>query len=147
MCYLPSLEPPPVPIINTSSLPAKSPKVVMFGLGLAAALGLLFCFNPASTQLYPPCPLHALAGLYCPGCGSLRAVHQLLHGHVRAAFGYNPVLLIILPFLGALSWKGVGFIGLGSHGLRWWYWSRMESFATFPFGPFACWPLWGSMNA
>jgi len=69
---------------------------------LAAALGLLYLFDPAETHLFPPCAFHALTGLYCPGCGSTRAVHQLLHGCVSGALSMNPLLVISLPFLALL---------------------------------------------
>jgi hypothetical protein len=67
---------------------------------ICAALLVLFVFNPAGSSFYPPCPFHKLTGLYCPGCGSLRAIHQLLHGNLSAAFGLNPLMFLSLPFLG-----------------------------------------------
>lgn len=42
------------------------------------------------------CPFYTLTGLYCPGCGSGRAVQSLYHGHVVQAVRYN----ILLPVLG-----------------------------------------------
>ena len=60
---------------------------------------LLFFFNPADVYFFPPCPFHYITGLYCPGCGSLRAVHQLLHGNLRAAFDLNPLMVLMLPFV------------------------------------------------
>ncbi len=76
---------------------------------------LLWAFDPASAGVFPPCPLRYLTGLYCPGCGSLRAVHQLLHGNLAAAWAMNPLTILLLPFLGyglaseALSvWRGRG---------------------------------------
>jgi Protein of unknown function (DUF2752) len=68
-------------------------------LGGAAAL-FVFVVDPARAALYPPCLFHILTGLYCPGCGSARAVHQLLHGHVAAAFGLNPAATLFVPVLG-----------------------------------------------
>jgi hypothetical protein len=68
-------------------------------LGIAVVYVLYTC-NPARSAFYPPCPFHALTGLYCPGCGSLRALHQLLHGHLAVAFGLNPLAIVSLPFLG-----------------------------------------------
>jgi len=50
--------------------------------------------------LNPVCPIHQLTGLNCPGCGATRALHQLVHGHVGAAVGFNPLVIIGLPFLG-----------------------------------------------
>jgi hypothetical protein len=61
---------------------------------------LLYARDPAHGHLYPPCPFHAMTGLDCPGCGTLRALHQLSHGHVGTAFGLNPLSVVALPFLG-----------------------------------------------
>src|ERR1051325_4831726 len=66
---------------------------------LAAAIILLRTFDPASSGLFPPCPVYYFTGLYCPGCGSLRAVHQLLHGHLQAAWAMNPLSVTLFPFL------------------------------------------------
>ncbi|HVV70051.1 MAG TPA: DUF2752 domain-containing protein, partial [Verrucomicrobiae bacterium] len=43
------------------------------------------------------CIFHQTTGLLCPGCGSLRALHQLLHGNWVAAFHYNALLVGCLP--------------------------------------------------
>jgi hypothetical protein len=40
-----------------------------------------------------------LTGLYCPGCGTLRALHQLLHGQILLALALNPLAMLALPFL------------------------------------------------
>lgn len=74
--------------------------LLTISLGGIAAAYVLYTFNPAGSAFYPPCPFHALTGLYCPGCGSLRALHHLLHGHVATAFGFNPLMVASLPFLG-----------------------------------------------
>jgi hypothetical protein len=65
----------------------------------AAALVTLHLFDPATSGIFPPCPVRYLTGWYCPGCGSLRAVHQLLHGNLRAAWALNPLTILLLPFL------------------------------------------------
>lgn len=69
--------------------------------GTVALLGavVLFLFDPALSRLFPPCLLHETTGLYCPGCGSLRSLHQLLHGNLARAFSLNPLLILFLPFL------------------------------------------------
>jgi hypothetical protein len=75
--------------------------IVLIAGGMITALAVvaLKTFDPAKSSLFPPCPLHALTGWYCPGCGSLRAMHQLLNGHLQAAFAMNPFAVIALPFL------------------------------------------------
>ena len=66
---------------------------------VAAGLAMLRVFDPATSGIFPPCPVHYLTGWYCPGCGSLRAIHQLLHGSLRAAWALNPLTVVLLPFL------------------------------------------------
>lgn len=50
--------------------------------------------------LLPPCPFRALTGLYCPGCGSTRALDALVHGDVARAFDMNLLGLLLSPLLG-----------------------------------------------
>jgi hypothetical protein len=80
---------------------SRSDRVLLFaGLTVAAlAIAALRIFNPATSAIFPPCPFHALSGLYCPGCGSLRALHLLLNGQGRAAFAMNPLAVTVFPFL------------------------------------------------
>jgi hypothetical protein len=66
---------------------------------VASAVVMLHFFDPATSGVFPPCPVRYLLGWYCPGCGSLRAVHQLLHGNLRAAWALNPLTVVLLPFL------------------------------------------------
>lgn len=42
-----------------------------------------------------------LTGYLCPGCGSQRAIHALLHCDVAAAFCVNPYLVLMLPLAAA----------------------------------------------
>jgi hypothetical protein len=69
--------------------------LVVAGVGLA----LLCVFDPATSGIFPPCPFRYLTGWYCPGCGSLRAMHQLLHGNLREAWALNPMAVLLLPFV------------------------------------------------
>ena len=61
---------------------------------LCAAASLLFLFDPANTWWFPSCPFRAVTGWLCPLCGSLRAVHALLHGAPRAALALNPLATV-----------------------------------------------------
>lgn len=82
---------------------------------LITVLTLVYRSNPATSGLFPPCPFLWLTGFYCPGCGSLRAFHQLLHGNLRAAFAFNPFAVLAFPFLayGSASW--VSFLVRGKY--------------------------------
>lgn len=61
---------------------------------------LLFVFNPEENVIFPKCPFLMLTGLKCPGCGSQRAIHSLLHLDFVAAFKYNAMLVMMLPVVG-----------------------------------------------
>jgi len=75
---------------------------ITWGTVAFALLCVLYAVNPSVSRLFPPCPLHWLTGLYCPGCGSLRATHLLLHGNLSGAFDMNPLMVLSLPVLGLL---------------------------------------------
>jgi len=63
-------------------------------------LALLYFFIDARyTNFFPRCPFFTLTGLYCPGCGSQRAVSALLHGKFLQALNYNAILVASLPFI------------------------------------------------
>jgi uncharacterized protein DUF2752 len=64
-----------------------------------AGLILLRVFDPTTSGIFPPCPIRYLTGLYCPGCGSLRAMHALLHGELARAWAMNPLMIVMLPFV------------------------------------------------
>src|SRR5512138_2851634 len=58
---------------------------------------ILFFFNPAHSSFYPFCLFYKTTGLLCPGCGGLRATHQLLHGHVPEALHLNALFVLGIP--------------------------------------------------
>lgn len=73
--------------------------VVLLWLTIVAGAICLFVLEPGKSVFLPVCPFRWLTGFTCPGCGSTRGMHQLLHGNVVAAFQLNPLLLLALPFL------------------------------------------------
>jgi hypothetical protein len=75
-------------------LPAET--VVIAALGLVA-VPLLIVADPAANSFFPPCPFRALTGWLCPGCGSTRAMHALLHGHLIEALRLNAFAVAAVP--------------------------------------------------
>jgi hypothetical protein len=76
--------------------------VLRFVLSTAALIvgaAVLYFFNPAQFGFYPTCMFYKTTGLLCPGCGTLRATHQLLHGHIEAAFRFNALIVSSLPLV------------------------------------------------
>jgi len=108
------------------------------GLGALVLSGaaVLYSFEPGVARGYPPCPLHLVTGLYCPGCGSLRALHQLLHGHVTRAFSLNPLLVLSLPFLAFLSLRPPL---LYRPWLAWWCFAVLVGYGVLR--NLTCWPF------
>src|SRR4026208_1266100 len=76
----------------------RSTVIAIWSLLLAGA-AYLFVFEPGKSGFFPPCIFRLLTGFTCPGCGSTRAMHQVVHGHFIAAFELNPLLLLAIPFL------------------------------------------------
>jgi len=71
--------------------------------GLAGAgLGYLAMFDPNRPGHYPACPFLFLTGYYCPGCGGLRALHDLIHGQLAAAWSENLLVVLAVPVVVAL---------------------------------------------
>lgn len=70
-----------------------------------AAVGAVVYFevDPARSRLFPKCPFYVLTGLKCPGCGSQRALHCLLHMDVIGAMRHNFMLVASLPLLALLA--------------------------------------------
>ena len=72
--------------------------VILIALAAIFAVFIYATFDPETTP-FPKCPFFWATGLKCPGCGSQRALHQLLHLRVGAAFGYNACLVLFIPVL------------------------------------------------
>ena len=70
--------------------------------GLILGIGLAYAVFVGLTGFSIPCPIHALTGLLCPGCGVTRMCMALLALDFPAAWNANPVLLLLLPILAAL---------------------------------------------
>jgi hypothetical protein len=71
---------------------------VQSGLLLAVVIGALAAVairDPRTYGLGPLCPSLRLFGIHCPGCGSTRATHDLMHGEVASAFRCNPLMVLV----------------------------------------------------
>lgn len=85
---------------KTSAL--KKALVALVPLAIAGIGVLYFFFDPSSSGWFPRCPLRMLTGLPCPGCGSQRAIHALLHADFEGALRYNAMLPLFLPLIAIL---------------------------------------------
>jgi len=101
---------------------------LLTGLGALAACAYLWMFPPDTTRFGPVCAFYKFTGLYCPGCGSTRALYHLLHGNVAKAFRYNPFFVFFAPWL---VWQYAAW-GLQLIGVR----------SVPAFRPRSAWPLY-----
>ena len=76
-------------------------------LVIASVIALLYFFDPATAGFYPPCLFKTVLGMGCPGCGSLRAVHRLLHGEFAAAWALNRTIFFAVPLAAIAGVFGV----------------------------------------
>ena len=83
-----------------------APPLLVAGGALAASLALRLR-DPHEAGSWGLCPWLLLTGTACPGCGGLRAVYDLTHGDVAAAFSSNALLVVSLPLLAALWTRSV----------------------------------------
>lgn len=76
------------------------------GAVVLCAVALLHVRDPHDQGSYAYCPVNFLTGLQCPGCGGLRAVNDLSHGHLVDALSSNLVVVgLVLP-LAMVLWLG-----------------------------------------
>ncbi|MBD7917009.1 DUF2752 domain-containing protein [Cellulomonas sp. Sa3CUA2] len=78
---------------------------VPFAVAGAAVAGavLLVARTPYAPLSYGYCPSLLFLGVSCPGCGGLRATHDLLTGDLVGAWAANPLWTLIAPLL-VLLW-------------------------------------------
>ncbi len=66
--------------------------------GVLVLLPLYYLWDP-ERGLFPACPFHSITGFYCTGCGSQRALHDLMHLDLAGSFSHNllfpPAILLL----------------------------------------------------
>ena len=84
-------------------------KVAITGGVLLCLVGVVifFHFDPSGEKWFPRCVFFTLTGFKCPGCGSQRAIHSLLHLDFCQAFRYNGLLFLLIPYMAMLLISGI----------------------------------------
>lgn len=76
----------------------------LFAAGaVGAATIALHLRDPHDSGSWGYCPLYAMTGIYCPGCGGLRAVNDLTKFDVGAAASSNLLFVASIPVI-VLMW-------------------------------------------
>jgi len=127
----------------TGALTAVPHRALAVAAGVAAPFVAVLALDPNQAGHYPTCPFRAYVGLDCPGCGSLRALHDLGHGDLAGALDHNAVLVLFLPLLGVelvrwvtgrtasplLQWRYTPLVTLVVLGA----WMLVRNLPVFPF--------------
>ena len=85
--------------------------------GILAASAVVWYYDPTKAGFFPVCPLYALTGLACPGCGLTRGFHALLHGDVIGALDFN-ALLPLFAITIAYGFAAMAHFAIRGRGLR-----------------------------
>jgi hypothetical protein len=88
-------------LTTTRPVSVAAPLAVLAG-GVAAVV-VVATSDPEEPGHYPTCPFLSVTGWWCPGCGSLRAVHALAHGDIGTAIDRNVLTVLAVPAL-VLAW-------------------------------------------
>lgn len=96
--------PPRSPAVRGRLRAARGPLVI--GAGAAVAALALVLMDPNEPGSWGACPVYALTGRYCAGCGVLRATHDLLVGDLAGAWSMNPLWVVVVPVVvfGWIRW-------------------------------------------
>ena len=78
-------------------------KAILWVIGLSCFFLVYHYFDPTHSQWAPKCPFWLLTGYYCPGCGSQRAIHCFLNGHIWEGIRHNYILVPSLLYVMVLT--------------------------------------------
>ncbi len=92
-------EPEHPPLNRRQRVLVRAGIVAVAAVLVGAGLFVLASVRPTEESFYPKCMSYRVLGIHCPGCGTTRALHSLLNGHVEQAFAYNPLIALISPYL------------------------------------------------
>ena len=74
----------------------KRAKKLLRELGWILVMGIAYAIWFSFTGIGIPCPIRAVTGYRCPGCGITHFAVNLLHGRVWEAFEANQFVLYLL---------------------------------------------------
>jgi hypothetical protein len=116
--------------IFTGVQPEKRPVAERLAAAVGAASlisgsGAVAYFDPAKANFFPVCPLFALTGFACPGCGLTRGFHSLFHGDIISAIDFN-ALIPVWALIFAYVFVSLILLAVRGRGLPMWpTWPRL----------------------
>jgi len=96
-------------------------------ISMIAGAGAVAYFDPTRANFFPVCPLFALTGFACPGCGLTRGFHALFHGDIITALDFNFLIPVWAVIFG---WVTVSLMLLAVHGRGLYMWPTRPSFMS-----------------
>lgn len=69
-------------------------QLVLFVI-ISVLISIYYFFDPSKDSFFIGCPLKTLTGYECAGCGTQRALHELLHFNLQNAFKFNPLFTLM----------------------------------------------------
>ena len=73
--------------------------ITLGAVAVVAFVAVYLFFNPSTSSFFPKCVFLSATGYKCPGCGSQRFIHSMLHGDITQALHYNAYLMGALPII------------------------------------------------
>ena len=74
-------------------------RIVLLVFVAVVMASVFYLFDPVQYSFYPSCIFYKITGYDCPGCGSGRALHALVHGEIKSAADYNLLMLFFMPVI------------------------------------------------
>jgi len=74
-------------------------KYIFFLLIFISIIIIYKFYNPYKESFFPKCSFYVISGYKCAGCGSQRAIYNLLNFNVLSALKENFLLVIFTPYI------------------------------------------------
>lgn len=84
-------------------------KITLFAIGVIGLIIIYKTYNPIAFP-FPKCPVYYYTGIYCPGCGSQRAVHALANFNLIKAISQNVLATAVI--LGVIADFAFNLLGM-----------------------------------
>jgi hypothetical protein len=103
---------------------------------LVAGSSAVAYFDPSKANIFPVCPLLAVTGFACPGCGLTRGFHALFHGDIITAIDFNALIFVWAAIIGWVT-ISLAVLAIRGRGLHMWptrpnfMWTFMICLVTF----------------
>lgn len=85
--------------VRSMDLAAQHSKITRIAISACALLGLAAVLCSVADQIPKVCLTKSVAGLPCPGCGTLTAFRLLAEGRLVAAHVSQPVVMLVVAWL------------------------------------------------